>query len=179
MEAADKDSKTIQEMKSMEVSTLQKAIKQNKATDRMVNLTMDLCYHCGRKGHQPQSCRFREAQCHNCGKTGHIAAVCRKRIKPQHKPQAGMQKHVQLDSEGDEEEELSQENRIEERDIQLLNSKSLIKACINGQPVLMEIDTWVAVSVISQKYLKIPMKSNQSSYNQLPDRYWSWQKKLR
>ena len=71
-----------------------------------------------------------------------------------------MQKHVQLDSEDDEEEELSQLNGIEERDIQLLNSKPLIKVCINGQPVSMEIDTGVAVSVISQKYLKIPMKKS-------------------
>ena len=71
-----------------------------------------------------------------------------------------MQKHVQLDSEDDEEEELSQLNGIEERDIQLLNSKPLIKVHINRQPMWMEIDTGTAVSVISQKRLKIPIKKS-------------------
>ena len=172
MEAADKDIKTMQETKSNEaVNALQKSNKQNRATETMVKPTRDVCYRCGRKGHQPQSCRFREAQCHNCGKTGHIAAVCRNRINPQ-KPQvntkASMQKHVQLDSEDDKEEELSQLNGIEERDIQLLNSKPLIKVHINRQPMWIEIDTGAAVSVISQKRLKIPMKNHQSSYDQLP-----------
>ena len=152
MEAADKDIKTMQEMKSNEaVNALQKSNKQNRATETMVKPTRDACYCCGRKGHQPQSCRFREAQCHNCRKTGHIAAVCRNRINPQ-KPQvstkANMQKHVQLDSEDDEEKELSQLNGIEERDMQLLNSKPLIKVHINRQPRWMERDTGAAVSVI-------------------------------
>ena len=62
-----------------------------------------------------------------------------------------MQKHVELDSEDDEEEELSQLNNLEERDIQLLSSKPLMEVRVNGQRVWMEIDIGAAVSVISQK----------------------------
>ena len=69
-----------------------------------------------------------------------------------------MQKHVELDSDDDEEEELSQLNNLKERDIQLLSSKPLMEVRINGQRVEMEIDTGAAVSVISQKNLKIPLK---------------------
>ena len=69
-----------------------------------------------------------------------------------------MQKHVELDSDDDEEEELSQLNNLKERDIQLLSSKLLMEVRINGQRVEMEIDTGAAVSVISQKNLKIPLK---------------------
>ena len=35
------------------------------------------CYRCGRNGHLPSECRFKDAQCHVCGKRGHIAPVCR------------------------------------------------------------------------------------------------------
>ena len=72
----------------------------------------------------------------------------------------GTQKHIQLDSEDEEEEELSQLNGVEERNIQLLNSKPLIKVAINGQRVWMEIDTGAAVSVVSQKELKIPTQKS-------------------
>ena len=68
-----------------------------------------------------------------------------------------MQKHVESDSE-DDEEELSQLNNLEERDIQLLSSKPLMEVRVNGQRAWMEIDTGAAVSVISQKNLKIPLK---------------------
>ena len=154
MEAADKDCKTTEETKKQEaVNALHKPSKQNRA----VKPTTDPCYRCGRKGHQPQNCRFREAQCHNCGKTGHIAVACRNKIRSQ-KTQSTMQKHVELDSEDDEEEELSQLNNLEERDIQLLSSKPLMEVRINGQRVRMEIDTDAAVSVISQKNQKIPLK---------------------
>ena len=121
MEAADKDCKTIEETKKQEaVNALHKPSKQNRA----VKPTTDPCYRCGRKGHQPQNCRFREAQCHNCSKTGHIAVACRNKTRSQN-TQSTMQKHVELDSEDDEEEELSQLNNLEERDIQLLSSKPL------------------------------------------------------
>ena len=147
METADKDCKTIEETKKQEaVNALYKPSKQNRA----VKPTTDPCYRCGRKGHQPQNCRFREAQCHNCGKTGHIAVACRNKTRSQ-KTQSTMQKHVELDSDDDEEEELSQLNNLKERDIQLLSSKPLMEVRINGQRVEMEIDTGAAVSVISQK----------------------------
>ena len=129
MEAAGKGCKTIEEMKNQEaVNTLQKPSKQNRA----VKPLMDPCYRCGRKGHQPQNCRFREAQCHNCGKTGHIAVACRNKTRSQ-RTQSTMQKHVQLDSEHDEEEKLSQLNNLKERNIQLLSSKPLMEVCINEQ----------------------------------------------
>ena len=83
MEAADKDSKIIQTKSNEDVNAVQKTNQQHRAMDKTVKPTMDTCYRCGRKGHKPQSCRFREAQCRNCGKTGHIAAACRNRVRPQ------------------------------------------------------------------------------------------------
>ena len=112
MEAADKDSKAIEEAKQNEaaVNVLQKP-NRPKLDKRTPQATADTCYHCRRKGHQPQNCRSREAQCHNCGKTGHIAAACRNRITPQNK-KGSSQKHIQTDSADEDEEELSQLNEI-------------------------------------------------------------------
>ena len=31
------------------------------------------CYRCGKPGHLPAGCRFREAKCHKCGTKGHLA----------------------------------------------------------------------------------------------------------
>ena len=35
------------------------------------------CHRCGRAGHKPQDCSFRDAECYNCKKKGHLSAVCR------------------------------------------------------------------------------------------------------
>ena len=35
------------------------------------------CYSCGKTGHFPNQCRFKDALCHACGKKGHIALVCK------------------------------------------------------------------------------------------------------
>ena len=35
------------------------------------------CYRCGKEGHSPSACHFKDATCHNCNKKGHIAKACR------------------------------------------------------------------------------------------------------
>ena len=34
------------------------------------------CARCGKSGHQPSKCRFKDAKCHHCGKVGHIKPAC-------------------------------------------------------------------------------------------------------
>ena len=34
------------------------------------------CYRCGRTGHLPSLCHFKDQKCRCCGKFGHIAKVC-------------------------------------------------------------------------------------------------------
>ena len=34
------------------------------------------CFRCGRKGHLPQACRYKESICHHCNKKGHIRPAC-------------------------------------------------------------------------------------------------------
>ena len=35
------------------------------------------CYRCGKQGHNPSMCKFREFKCYSCGKLGHLKKVCR------------------------------------------------------------------------------------------------------
>ena len=39
------------------------------------------CYRCGKSGHKPVNCRFKETTCHYCGKVGHLKYVCYARKK--------------------------------------------------------------------------------------------------
>ena len=39
------------------------------------------CYRCGRTGHMPSRCRFKEAKCYKCGRVGHTRSVCRSKTK--------------------------------------------------------------------------------------------------
>ena len=71
MEAAEKNSKTLKvpDGKGLvgKVAQIQPQIESP-------------CYCCGRKGHVPNKCKFKDASCHliaNCGKKGHIAPACR------------------------------------------------------------------------------------------------------
>jgi len=34
------------------------------------------CYHCGKRGHRPSDCHFKDVTCHYCGKVGHLMSVC-------------------------------------------------------------------------------------------------------
>jgi len=71
MEAAERDT---QEMKSTEL-TIRKVSTQRGAVKAKP------CYRCGKEGHEPHSCGFREAICHNCQKKGHLARVCRSKAQ--------------------------------------------------------------------------------------------------
>ena len=43
------------------------------------------CYRCGKGGHLPVKCRYKDSKCHSCGKVGHLMKV--RRSKPQKQAQ--------------------------------------------------------------------------------------------
>ena len=35
-----------------------------------------MCYHCGKPGHKPANCHYKELTYHFCGKVGHLKSAC-------------------------------------------------------------------------------------------------------
>ena len=57
---------------------LQQQMKPSNAVHAMTKRkSSSSCYQCGKQGHTPDNCRFKDATCHSCGKHGHISPVCR------------------------------------------------------------------------------------------------------
>ena len=55
--------------------SLQSNTKSNSNKRRTTKLkTMTSRYCCGKNGHTPQFCKFKEAKCYLCGKTGHVCS---------------------------------------------------------------------------------------------------------
>ena len=56
-------------------------ISQKKQTEPPRHRSADLnCYHCGKPGHSPDRCYYRNQWCRNCGKMGHVANICGSKI---------------------------------------------------------------------------------------------------
>ena len=125
--------------------------------------TSKSCFRCGRSNHSPNDCRFLKATCHHCGKKGHIAPACRSRKttqtppkgppKPPHKgsgrpPPARRTGWVDADDSPEETTETSPDLPIcclktdQAKPIQ-------VEVQIEGKPLLMEVDTGAALSLIS------------------------------
>ena len=106
------------------------------------------CYRCGRTNHDAGKCRFIEAICHACGKIGHIAPVCRSKNRKPSDRLTRSTKCVDLES----------SNREDDDELQLFtvagagSSRAFtVELQVDGKPLVMEIDTGAAFSLISEK----------------------------
>ena len=138
VEAADK--------KSQQLTTSKKAdsAEVNKLTHN--SRPAQSCYRCGKPGHTSSTCRFKEAICRKCGKKGHIARVCHS-TNPRRPSQKKTQHANWVENES--------ENSDSDLPIHKVSARSThpitVKLEIQGKPVLMEVDTGAAVSVISEE----------------------------
>ena len=151
MEAAEKNAKRLQGGETVPVN---KVIPRREKTDGPVWRKQEKpCYRCGRIGHVPSSCRFRNATCHKCQKKGHIAKACRsgpaahRRKLQQESPQRGT-RQVQAIEQG-----TVLDPEVEEFTMFRVGGKPhepiVVTLSVNGQQLPMEVDTGAAVSVIS------------------------------
>jgi predicted aspartyl protease len=110
------------------------------------------CFRCGRDGHSPDECRFKEVTCHNCRRRGHIAVVCCSKNKNQYRAPFHRRAHrvdvVQEEGEGSSEEELGIFN------IHAVNSETppiIMAMKLNGYTTNLELETGAAVTVINKQ----------------------------
>ena len=112
------------------------------------------CWHCGKRAHQAEHCRFKNAVCYRCQKKGHIEEKCKAR---QDKEELKW-----VDKQGEDESRSHRYHVIdtlcEGAMCSLFKSQGtletasayMVKAEINGEMLMMEIDTGAAVSIMSE-----------------------------
>ena len=107
------------------------------------------CCRCGKPGHTPSTCHFKEAICRKCNKKGHIAKVCHS-TNP-HK--ASHRKTRQANWVENESEHSDSDLPIHKLSIRGTHPIK-VKLQIQGKPLSMEVDTGAAVSVVSEDTYK-------------------------
>ena len=114
------------------------------------------CYRCGNQGHSPSICRFKEEMCRKCGKKGHIARVCHSTRQGR----AGTNVRRSTHKKTERTKWLGNESEESDADLPLYQVSTRpthpikVKMKIQGKPVVMEVDTGAAVSVISEETYK-------------------------
>ena len=78
MEAAAKDAVEFQQQLHVKPET-----SVHKFGAKSQPASTSSCYRCGKSGHSPNQCHFKDATCHGCNKKGHIRPVCRSSASPQ------------------------------------------------------------------------------------------------
>ena len=154
MEAAEKESKDLQDTPSTTVNRLGRGTSGKQTTRNQFNRpptqpqrapVIPGCYRCGAK-HKATDCKFRDAECHFCKKKGHIAKVCRSKAKAQQNQTRTHQLNSGENS-GDETVEYS----LFHTQGQNSPAPILVTLEVNGANLTMELDTGATLSIISEE----------------------------
>ena len=145
-ESAIRDAKALQGAKNATATVLQMSSSvQANHTGRP-----KLCFRCGRSDHDSPACRFRQAECHKCGKIGHIAPACRsqKSQSGNYAPRTNYFESSQPQSSSFEDQQemgtfVCSASKGSSRPIQ-------VSISINGKPLVMQLDTGTAVSLMAE-----------------------------
>ena len=170
MEAADKDSKTLQGSKGSNIQQISKILTQTNWKQSRP------CYGFGKANHHFSKCRFIGATCRTCGKTGHIATVCssgksNKATPTRSPPQIMPSQRSKLTSTRPHYIEMEEVSNSDELHLFAISTSSKPKpltceVIIEESSLVMEIDTGAEVSIISEGTRQVifpklqPVKSN-------------------
>ena len=124
------------------------------------------CYCCGRTGHLPSVCHFRDR---SCGKIGHIAKVCNSRetprdqqqsaqrcysSRPQQQPQRSNPQQTRYVEGDNSENAMTDSNEwgiFTVHQLETTQSSINIDLKVNNTEVVMELDTGVSLTIMSEK----------------------------
>ena len=119
-------------------------------------LSKSKCYRCGKSGHQPTNCKYKNAKCYSCQKVGHLAAVCLRKEHPKNatpgKGQENKQKSHKirtLQEKGKSSSDSSEPEHLHTiLQLGTKSSKFLVTVKINKVPVEMEVDSGAERSTV-------------------------------
>uniref|UniRef100_A0A8C2AUS2 CCHC-type domain-containing protein n=1 Tax=Cyprinus carpio TaxID=7962 RepID=A0A8C2AUS2_CYPCA len=156
---------------SMELAAKEaQQLSSNSKVYKMETENKGPCFRCGKTGHSPVTCWYKDMECRSCKKKGHIERACRNKTekgKIQQKItfRRKQKKHVFT---VDQENNQVTDTYDDELPLHVLTVAGGTKAykvttLLEGQPVKMEIDTGAAVSLVSdvvysEKLSHLPLK---------------------
>ena len=128
------------------------------------------CYRCGRTGHSPSFCHFRDQKCRKCGKIGHIAKVCNSQETPSDKQQTTQRKYSSRPQQQSQRISTCQQTKYAEGETTIDSSEwgiftvhsklettqpsIKVELKINNAEVIMELDTGASLTIMSESTLK-------------------------
>ncbi|KAK7909343.1 hypothetical protein WMY93_014027 [Mugilogobius chulae] len=123
--------------------------------------TSQVCYRCGKPGHQSNECWCKDLDCRNCGKKGHIERACRNKKMQTSKQQkvkkkAGFHKKKHVNKMELEHEDASSDSD----EVHVLSIRDedddgyWVTPLLEKKPVRMQIDTGTRVSLVSEVLYK-------------------------
>ncbi len=127
------------------------------------------CFRCGKTGHSPVTCWYKDTECRSCKKRGHIERACRNKAekgKMQQKTtfRRKQKKHVfTVDQENERVTDTSDDEfPLHVHTVAGGTKAYRVTALLEGQPVKMEIDTGAAVSLVLdvvyyEKFCHLPL----------------------
>ena len=146
--------KTIEIAQGMEAAD-RTALRLRSNELKINEVTMDHkgCYRCGSERHTGKDCRHRDTECNNCKKKGHLARMCRSRTAQNPPNQSGKGKNFRKRETHwvtTTDHEHFPDNAILTVGSHGKNRPITVQLELNGQQVLMQVDTGAAVSIISE-----------------------------
>ena len=163
-------SRAMEIAQSVETAT-RDAQQQSEVAIHITPASRDSCYRCRQSGHKADSCMFKHSICHGCGKKGHIRKVCRstkqphKGYKPVHQNKEGH--YVDLDQEEEHWIDVAQTEEEVDNDFSIFTvgrtstTPISVSLFIDAKPLVMELDTGAAVSIISEEQLRKRLPNKQ------------------
>ena len=164
MEAARKDAK--------EMQILPTGVNEESSANRVGTGSSKPCSRCLGVGHIPSECRFKSAKCNKCLRTGHIAKACRskapvttrrtqqRRYNKRDSPEIRNSKGKRVDRIDKESLHQDAESSDVESPADIIHVHLVsptvpesykVPVELNGQHLIMELDTGAAVSLVSEK----------------------------